>query len=977
MKPLRLAAQAFGPFWNQVEVDFQPVHPHGLFLIHGPVGSGKTSLMDAICFSLFGVSSGGERSAAQLRCDLAADSTATLVEFDFEAQGKAWRVRRDLEQCQLSALDGSLPSPDTAAAEKRIHRLLGLDSLQFRRAVMLPQGQFRQFLLAPAGERERILSALFQTRSPVMVEAALERAHLDLEEELSRAWQRREQLAAQGDVHDLRRVQEIRLRKLERQLEQWKELQHKVLQNRERAVLVNERSRERQRTSQELQQLLTHENDLDELRGLARRYRAALQVAPQVEQWEQARSEELQAEEQFEEADRELQRRLQELTSPQQVAGELEVLQQRRHELLQQLQELDRIEREQRRLVQGEEQLLKCQQTWNELEEEGHALAQDLEQARHRQAEVERFNQEERDLRERLQTSQASLEALKESLRAQRQQAELQAGIERLEAGLARIGERRNRVLDQVDKLERDVQQRTRLLEQHWAGELARQLKAGLPCAVCGSEQHPRPAEAGGAPAQLSLEQLRKQLDQAWKQAEGMEQEEQEQQLQLARLHERLTIAREKVADRVEVSGEEVQEITQQLRDLEREMMRLQRYREASERDQKRVRKLEKRRERWQEARLMAQQALSQVQGMVEERRQQLPAALSTPALVQRRRQELQEQLEPLQRELESQRLQLGQDSHLYASLAAAAEAARKGIELSRERTRLAFELMQARLQLGGFRDLEEWRGLHQGALSDLETIEAELHSHEQKRRILEEELERAETLYHESLEDWSELEVPPDELEKRLAEGYAEVAECQERLRQLDRQIQDYQRCQLEIQELEPRVARLRRLVRTAQGQNASGLSYLQWVLSRQMESVLQAANLHLHRMTSGRFSLEAGKSALELEVCDHLSGQSRSVMTLSGGESFLASLALALGLSESFLQTESTTLLETLFIDEGFGYLDEEGLDQAFTALESIQRDGRMIGLISHLPEIRQRVPRRLEIRPHPSGHQMIWHH
>ena len=87
MKPLRLALQAFGPFWNRVEVDFRPAHSQGLFLIHGPVGSGKTTLLDGICYALYGVSSGGERSPEQLRSDLAPDSTDTLVEFDFQADG--------------------------------------------------------------------------------------------------------------------------------------------------------------------------------------------------------------------------------------------------------------------------------------------------------------------------------------------------------------------------------------------------------------------------------------------------------------------------------------------------------------------------------------------------------------------------------------------------------------------------------------------------------------------------------------------------------------------------------------------------------------------------------------------------------------------------------------------------------------------------------------------------------------------------
>lgn len=166
-----------------------------------------------------------------------------------------------------------------------------------------------------------------------------------------------------------------------------------------------------------------------------------------------------------------------------------------------------------------------------------------------------------------------------------------------------------------------------------------------------------------------------------------------------------------------------------------------------------------------------------------------------------------------------------------------------------------------------------------------------------------------------------------------------------------------------------------MRRLARTAGGDNPLGVTFQQWVLAQQMESVLQAANLRLRQMTRGRFTLEASKNALELLVLDHLSGHTRGVATLSGGESFLASLALALGLSDSFLSAGSNAVLETLFIDEGFGYLDEEGLDQAFWALEPIRKDGRIIGVVSHLAEVRQRIESRLEIRPSPSGNQVSW--
>lgn len=975
MKPLRLALQAFGPFWNRVEVDFRPAQAQGLFLIHGPVGSGKTTLLDGICYALYGLSSGGERSPEQLRNDLAPDSTPTRVEFDFQADGSSWTVERGTLPASLRPLKASEATVvgDQAVTE-RIHRILGLNAFQFCRSVLLPQGQFRQFLLAPAGEREQILAALFHTHSPRLYQEALAGALHAAEEELRTAWQRRE---AHGGVHEKLRLQEESLQTLTRQLERWKEQSARLHEDRERAAIVGERSRERQRLLKDLSHLREREEDLNVLRQQVKRLLGALKVAPQVEQWQKAQQDEILAQENFRQAEQELQERMQGLTPPEDTVGQLEVVQAERQQIQERLRDLERFEAENKRLAQAEERLKRCHETWNLMEEEGQVMTRELEVAEKRLEEVQRFGQEEDDLRRQLAVRQKQLETLRDNHKIVRQQEELQQGIERAHQTLLKIGERRNRILTQIDLLERDLHERQRQLELHWSHALAAQLKPGSPCPVCGAQEHPAPAGTGGSPAQLSLEQLRKQVDLAWKQAEKIDQEEQEQQITLVRLEERLEAAKDKarVAPENLGSAAELQQITASLRELERDLQRLQAYRESQDRDQKRARKLKRKLEGWQEARQQAQQALTQAEAIVNERRASVPDDLRAEEDLTAERERLQKSLEPVLRSIEQSRMQIGQDTHLYASFAAAAEAARKSISLSQERTRLAWELVQARLELNGFENLEEWRAIHKLAQHDLEPMQQEISSHQIQLERLESESERADSLYHESLEDWRELEMDPDRLDQQLQTGYAEVAQAQEEVRQLQRQLQDYERSLQEIQSLEPRLAQLRRLARTAAGDNNLGITFQQWVLAQQMESVLQAANLRLSQMTRGRFTLESSQNALELLVLDHLSGHTRGISTLSGGESFLASLALALGLSDSFLSAGNNAVLETLFIDEGFGYLDEEGLDQAFWALEPIRKDGRIIGVVSHLAEVRQRIETRLEIRPSPSGNQLVW--
>lgn len=958
MKPLRLALQAFGPFWNRAEIDFHPTLPQGLFLIHGPVGSGKTTLLDGICFSLYGVSSGGERLAQQLRSDLAPDSTPTIVEFDFEAAGKTWKIVRTLDSLRLNG---------ESVGDAQIEKILGLNPFQFRRSVMLPQGQFQQFLLAPAGEREQILAALFHTHSPRLYQAALARACEETENELRRAWRRREETNA----HELLRQARHRQLDLQGQLQRWKEQRQSFQQNRERAVLVEERSRERQRVQQELRQLEQREMELARLRQRQEKLQRALKLAPQVQQWEQAKIDEETARENYQKAQEELDSRLQALAPAREMSDQLDALRQQRQHLQAQLQQLDRHEAELNRLRQAEERLTRCRGTWNQLEEEGLTMKRELESGQGRLQETQRIGAQEEELRREVLRQQKQLEVLREGFKRQKTREELQQGLQRVQANLVKIAERRDRVLGQIDKLESTLAERTRQLELHWSHSLAQQLKPGQACPVCGSIEHPQPNATPGSPVQVSLEQLRKQVDLAWKQAEKIEEEEREQQITLARLEERLQATPEPG----EMDTTQVAVIRDSLRELERELQRLHHFRDHEERDERRVRKLQKRLERWQEARSVAQNALTSADAIVSERRSQIPAELLTQGEVTRQRKQLQAQLEPLQRRLEAQQLQMGQDTHLHASFQAAALAARKSVELSRERTRLAWEVLSTKLELSHFEGLADWQQHHQQAQSELESLQQQLQGHQSLKEQLEKEAERAEARYHESLEDWSELEIAPDQLEQRLQETYAEVAQSEEEIRQLERQVAEYDRAVLEIQQLEPRLAQLRRLTQVALGDNAMQLTFQQWVLAQQMECVLQSANHRLMQMTRGRYTLESAGTSLDLQVLDHLSGQSRSVTTLSGGESFLASLALAIGLSDSFQEAGNNAVLDTLFIDEGFGSLDEEGLDQAFWALEPIERSGRIIGVVSHLAEVRQRIRRRLEIRPGPSGNQLVW--
>ncbi|MCA1059006.1 SMC family ATPase [Rossellomorea aquimaris] len=185
-------------------------------------------------------------------------------------------------------------------------------------------------------------------------------------------------------------------------------------------------------------------------------------------------------------------------------------------------------------------------------------------------------------------------------------------------------------------------------------------------------------------------------------------------------------------------------------------------------------------------------------------------------------------------------------------------------------------------------------------------------------------------------------------------------------------------------IKHLESRYQVVGHLAEIARGQNANRITFERYVLASFLEDILQVANERLIKMTSGRYQLirktDRSKgnvqSGLELLVFDQYTGQERHVKTLSGGESFKASLALALGLADVVQQYAGGVSLETMFIDEGFGTLDPESLDHAIEALMDIQNSGRLVGLISHVPELKERIDARLEVISSQSGSRTEFH-
>ncbi|QJC52563.1 SMC family ATPase [Paenibacillus albicereus] len=1022
MRPITLSMTAFGPYRDEEAIDFEPLRGRGLFVISGQTGAGKTTVFDALCYALYGAASGEDRAETRLlRSHFAGDDQPTSVELVFETKGRRYRVFRQMahrragnksetggkaELYELSA-GGEAPAVDrfhVKEVDARLEELVGLTRDQFIQIVMLPQGEFRKLLTSDTENKEEILRRLFGTELYRRLEESFAARARELREAVKGDRQRLLYIGEQARA-DLPAREESRLAAvlaqehigaaqlldgLGEEERHYAAACRELLEERERAQAVWDAQRtqlaEAERVNARLDERDAARRQAEalearggEMSGLAERLEAAERaerLAPYDEQARRAAAETAAVERRRREAEEAAAQAAREL----EAAGAAASAEQEREP------ERQAAGREQERLAgllplvrtlgerRAELARLRAEErrVGAELERAGAALEAARAERRERQGRLEQLEQAVEplpQLERRLEQLLRRHEALRAMLEASRQaQALERSRDEREHAALA----------------SREAADR---LEQRWiegqAGRLAEHLHDGKPCPVCGSEAHPRKASADAEPVR------REELQEAKATLLHLERELAAAAAQAAAAQERLAEAEGRRAE-LEIGAEplerQLEQTLEEGRRVRGECQRLQvlqaergPLREAMAALERRLETLEAERERLQ--------ALLQ------------PLALDAAAREARLEAELAAVPEPLQDAAELERrheasarlaaqlaaaLRAAQERHGRAGTAAAETAARLAglAEQAREAelaAAAAAERLAAELAAGGFASADAWRAARLDearrgeARRALEAYRAELAA----QRRLAEELER-ELAGRErgALEELA--------AEARRLGGEREAADA--RWREADRRRGQAQalgaaaaeaarRCAATEAELEE-VADLHEMLK---GDNALKISFERYILIEFLEQILHAANERLHELSSGQFVLERSgrleargrQSGLGLDVYDSYTGQNRDVKSLSGGEKFNASLALALGMTDVIQSSRGGVSIEMMFIDEGFGSLDEESLGRAISALADLHEAGRLIGVISHVQELKDAFPAVLEVSKTKEGH------
>ena len=1010
MRPLTLSMSAFGPFVGTEVIDFSALGDNPLFLLNGPTGAGKTSILDAICFALYGKTTGDEREGGQMRCDMSDDQLLTEVTFDFSLVNDQYQIRRIPEQARVKKSgegfttqkpeaqlykiesDGTktiLVSSKVSSANEHIEQLTGLDADQFRQVMVLPQGKFRQLLMADSKEREKIFSQLFQTHIYRKIEDKLKQQALGIKASVKEHENRIEGVLHNAQVASIDALN-TELSALDAP---YKKAQADKTLAYDQFVLVSQELEKGQSLLENfktLHKLKENETELKQQEGQITQHKDRLVMsdkASKVMPYFLA-----------------LKERKEQLVKAKQQAEQAQI------EETSCKVRLDQASKQNLSLVSLDETLLEEQQQLTHFS----ALRPQIEQLAKLKTNLETHQKDVKstslkeakkiEQQQGLSAQHLAMESQMPLLQSQsEQQLPVQQKLARLENTLSLYQQWQNAVVqvqstaqllaqaalegktlkESFDAIRLKSQEAQMIWHQGQAALLAQQLSAGSPCLVCGSAQHPNPAQSLQViPSQQEVQTLQQQESHAY----GLVEKAREYYKGLSLKHkEQLKVGEDikvSLGDQALLSLEALQlqfKNTQQtLNEAIQAHNKLQDLRNALHSSQQQQQQLQEQLQLLQTQLLAIKQEVSSLEGQCQQTQSGIPgqyqdlpgldlAIANLEANIQKNKhiiQKIHDQFNLAQQEL----------AGASAKLVSATQNSESHSQYQQQ--------AQGKLQVA-FAEV----GIENESIL-LESIlaQAKFESLQEFITQFEQQSIRVSAQISQLSQQLQEM-VPPDlaVLQQKVSDAQLLQQLAEEAFTQLHARFNLLTHTQGQLQEaqqkglaLEKEYAIVGTLSDVANGHTGKKISLQRFVLSVLLDDVLVSASQRLNLMSKGRYQLlrkedraKGNKaSGLELEVEDAYTSKVRSVATLSGGESFMAALSMALGVSDVVQAYAGGIKLETLFIDEGFGSLDQESLDLAIRTLVDLQASGRMVGVISHVSEMKEQIGTRIDITKTSAG-------
>lgn len=1001
MMPISLTLSAFGPYPDTITIDFESFQEDGLFLITGPTGSGKTMIFDAMIFALYGKTSGQIRQTDSLRCDHALNEIPTFVEFSFSLHQQNYTIKRNPKYYlegkktpkQPSALlilpDGKMVEGIKEVNQKMIS-LLGVDDQQFKQICMIAQGEFTKLIMASSDEREKVLRELFHSETYQKLEEKL-KVHLKTyQDKYDLLLNKRKDLMQELQVEDHQEYLSKQTKLIASQQKECDDLKKDLDQKKQQLQLYrlqNQRLIQLKDLKQQFQDLKKQENDYQELNKTVDTLKKAQETnylyISYIKQQKKLQTLKLNQED-FLKQLKKLEKDYQEKKVQ---ADSLDYKQQTKEKLQNQIQETKQLINQIYQYQNDYQNLQTLKQQYRMLDEEHKLFLKKKEKFENGlQRDQERI-QSEQQVQSKYELIKQQYVRLNEQKVKVHQLSDYYDQILKLNENKSDLQEEYTVVEKQVDHEKMQYNKMEKLYFRKQAGIFALQLKEDQPCPICGSLHHPHPA-------QIEKEDITKEkLDQQAKKVKQQEHRLQDilQKILLSNQKKEMLVKQTKQLSselniQEEISKEifikELDHLSKDEKRMKKEYLELQDELKYIQKLKKSVALSLKDMSTYESKELKQAQSLENIQVQIHQLSGKLDDSLRQYEIgeVNKIYQQVQKEYRQLSLEIETIQQDYEKVKNKYLEIKTKISSLNQQIIQEQE---IYDELdNKYHTALDAFINEEEFLNL-KTQINQISILEKKYQDYLISLKSLNEQIISLENEVKDSTYvDLSSLSETIKEVNQQLREKNDDLEKLKIDYSLKEKMIKDIQKINQQLEKDEDTYQRYLDLYNLASGKNNARVSIERYVLATYFENMLIYANVIMKQLSQGRYQLlrkdDAGKGrsqqGLELDVFDQESGNIRSIKTLSGGESFKAALSLALGLSRMVQDYAGGIELNTLFIDEGFGSLDSQSLDQAMNCLMELHHENKLIGIISHVSDLKDRIERQLVVE-RKQKQSVIW--
>ncbi|MBC6149453.1 SMC family ATPase [Listeria innocua] len=1007
MRPIKLTMQAFGAYAKKEVIDFEKLGTEQIFVISGKTGAGKSTIFDAISFAIFGKANTFDRESFSMRSHFATDKEITEVTLVFRLKDKIYQISR-IPQQEIAKQrgNGTTTSPQKAElyeligdemkllassvrdVNTKMEELIQLNVDQFRQILMIPQGEFRELLVSDSKEKEVILQRLAHTVYYEKVENLLWEKQKEAEILVVEARKKVTELAELSlpgieitgkttseisllQTEAIRQEQAI-LAELESALSIIRKETSEAV---EKVTLAKEQLLDWQNLDLYIEEVAKLEAEKDFYQVIANRIEAAKRAS-------NLRSQDalcIRLKEQLETA----------VNIEKQVAHEVELI----------TNQFSNAKKQKEALAEQETALETNKRTLFQLEEmEPKIIELETVTIQQRSAEInwkeaadrlEKVLKTEQEIAAELQIMEAHLGEINQAELAILEAINKRTTAETLiEKNQELVNKRMKMALWNKQKqteeqtltqlsteklaIETTIKQEESNLQQEQAATLAAHLHEGDACPVCGSVSHPQLAEYGESASLTTLEEAKAKLHEKQLAINEVEKSISQLEWQLAEWADIADVDLVAVEKLLAENRQLAKNLTDQINQLQTNVARKENIQGTFETLKNKQKELETEKNNTALQVEKFHQEVQLASGKLSYLEQAIPADLRDKTIFDKKKNELSSSIKTHMEQVEQVDKVFRQAEKETTRLESTLQSAEKTTLDAKEALQVQREVFKEAMKQNDFPTYEAYKQALM-SVDELKSKEEQLADFERKRHLaISRRADLTEKLKNKQKPNIEQLESFMNEKQLELAQSEENTIKQRDFVLKRKELAENYQNSIQAVEKAEENYADIGLLADSARGKNARRLTFERYILAMFLDTIIHRANHRLSKMTSGRFELKRKiekakgnvQSGLELEVFDEYTGLTRHVKTLSGGESFKTSLALALSLAEVVQEMAGGISLETMFIDEGFGTLDPESLEVAVECLLETQENGRLVGIISHVPELKERISARLEV-------------